>query len=79
VTTIRPNPPPIAPAKPADTARLAAKAFFEIAAGKAPAPLAAAPQATPTVAAAPVTRTPQPPAEPPAQPLRPGSFLDIRV
>jgi hypothetical protein len=72
VTAIRPNLPPLGtptPAAQAPGARAAARAFFDLAAGKAPA--AAAP--------APVQKTLQAPSEPPARPLRPGSLLDIRV
>jgi hypothetical protein len=82
VTTIRPNFPP-APA-PAQSPRPAAalKAFFDIAAGRAPAPAAqvAQPQAPQAVlpAAATLDRAATA-AEPPARPLRPGSLLDIRV
>jgi hypothetical protein len=88
MTTIRPNLPPTVqpgtPAKPSEAARQAARAFFEIAAGKTSAAAPAAPvQASaptaPTRAPAPVSRGAQAPAEAPARPLKPGSFLDIRV
>jgi hypothetical protein len=84
VTQIRPTLPPVAPpaqgVRAADAARLAAqKAFFQIAAGMAPAASATAlPAAGPRTAAA--AQRPAPiPAEPPARPLRPGSLLDIKV
>ena len=91
MTPIRPNlPPPTPPAqgpRASDAGRLAAqKAFFEIAAGRGPAP---APQAPATAAAEPAARLDRPTApaaaaavqagEPPPRPLRPGSLLDIRV
>jgi hypothetical protein len=88
MTTIRPNlPPPLqpgTPAKPSESARQAARAFFEIAAGKTPAAAPAAPvqasaPAAATRASAPLSRAAQPPAEAPARPLKPGSFVDIRV
>jgi hypothetical protein len=88
MTTIRPNLPPAlqqgAPAKPSESARQAARAFFEIAAGKPAAVASAGPaQATAPAAAtrasAPLSRPVQAPAEAPARPLKPGSFLDIRV
>lgn len=75
MTVIRPNLPPLgapSPAAQSSGARAAARAFFELAAGKAPA-AAAAP--APTL----VNRMAQAPVEPPARPLRPGSLLDIRV
>jgi hypothetical protein len=84
---IRPDAFPT-PARPAaDAARLAAqRAFFDAALGRAGAPSAtpvtAVPLAAPvtaTVRAQPVQRLPDPGAEPPARPLRPGSLLDIRV
>lgn len=74
MTAIRPNLPPLghpaAAPQPAG-AQSAARAFFDLAAGKAPA--AAAP--TP----APAQRIVQAPIEAPSRPLRPGSLLDIRV
>jgi hypothetical protein len=88
---IRPDAFPTPPARPAaDAARLAAqRAFFDAALGRAGAPAqanpaqASAPAATTpapfTVRAQPVQRLPDPGAEPPAKPLRPGSLLDIRV
>ena len=95
MTPIRPNALPVQPASTpgvgADAARQAAqKAFFDAAMGRAAPPPAAtvapAPQAArPSLfAAAPaaVQRAeirPDPGAEPPARPLRPGSLLDIRV
>jgi hypothetical protein len=76
-----PQPPTVAP-RPPDSARQAAKAFFQLAAGQAAAP-AAAPQApAPAAAARPATgpnRLAAAPADPPERPLRPGSLLDIRV
>ena len=85
--TIRPDAFPTTPARPAaDAARLAAqRAFFDAALGRAGAPAAAQATAAPaaqsavTVRAQPVQRLPDPAAEPPAKPLRPGSLLDIRV
>jgi hypothetical protein len=92
VTPIRPNvfpaPPAATPVAGADAARMAAqKAFFAAAMGQSAAP--AAPQATAAPrasffapAAAPPQRAeirPDPSAEVPAKPLRPGSLLDIRV
>ena len=84
---IRPDAFLTPPARPAaDAARLAAqRAFFDAALGRAGAP---APAAAPVAAAAPsptpvrphpVQRMPDPAAEAPARPLRPGSLLDIRV
>jgi hypothetical protein len=79
VTTIRPNLPPPAPAAPrvADAARGAARAFFDLAAGRA-----SAPTETASVEPAPAPVTPPPrvaAATAPERPLRPGSLLDIRV
>ena len=73
MTAIRPNLPPLghpAAAQPTG-ARAAARAFFDLAAGNAPAAATPAP--------APVQKLVQAPVEPPARPLRPGSLLDIRV
>lgn len=74
MTVIRPNLPSLGTPSPAAQppgARAAARAFFDLAAGKAP--VAATP------APAPVNKMLQAPVEPPARPLRPGSLLDIRV
>lgn len=82
--------PPTQAAQPqrADPARLAAqKAFFDVALGKAAAPMAPAASMAPAAAAPtaptappkPVQRTPDLTAEPPTKILRPGSLLDIRV
>lgn len=91
MTTIRPNLPPLlttptpanAAPKSADSVRLAAqKAFFEIAAGRAPtAPTAVQAGAPPVAAraATPLAVRQDPLTEAPARPLRPGSLLDIRV
>jgi hypothetical protein len=84
VTAIRPNLPPAAPPAPnpraAEATRLSAqKAFFAIAAGRAPsAPVQPAPAAQPAAApiAAPPTATA---ADPAARIPRPGSLLNIRV
>jgi hypothetical protein len=84
VTPIRPagypTPPPANPA--ADAARLSAqRAFFDAALGRAGASRPAqAPAAVGSTA--PLARRelrPDPAAEAPAKPLRPGSLLDIRV
>lgn len=75
MTAIRPNLPPLAqpgPAAQPPGARAAARAFFDLAAGKAPA-------ATPAPAPAPMQKMVQAPVEPPTRPMRPGSLLDIRV
>lgn len=78
--TLTPNIQPQAAAKPVDAARAAAqKAFFEIALGKTPPAAAAAPVQSGAAAAVQRMTRAQPPADPPAQPLRPGSLLDIRV
>ncbi|WP_133254950.1 hypothetical protein [Phenylobacterium hankyongense] len=87
MTTIRPTGlPPVQPAvqpQRSEAARLEAqKAFFQLATGKAQAPVAAAPTAlatAPVRAAAPAPRIAAPSAEPPARILRPGSLLDIRI
>lgn len=79
---IRPSISPPVPGQAAqrpDAARLdAQRAFFEMAMGRATAPVAAVATA-PTAVAAPVQRLAQPSAEAPAKILRPGSLLDIRV
>lgn len=83
MSVIRPTltPPPAAIPQPqqAQDSKLAAqRAFFAAALGQAqPAAAAQAAPAAPT--AAPLMRTPDPAAEPPAKILRPGSLLDIRV
>ena len=78
------TPQPVQPG--ADAARQAAqRAFFDAALGRAGAPAAARPAAAPMPAApaAAAYRRPEirpdPAAEAPAKPLRPGSLLDIRV
>ena len=84
---IRPDAALNLPPRPApDAARLAAqRAFFDAALGRAGAPAAAPKTTAPaalTPATAPVQRAeirPNPAAEAPAKPLRPGSILDIRV
>jgi len=87
LSPIRPDAFPTPLARPADdAARLAAqRAFFDAALGRAGAP---APASAPVAATAPspvpmraqpVQRMPDPDAEAPARPLRPGSLLDIRV
>lgn len=94
MTPIRPNALPVQPTPTpgagADAARQAAqKAFFDAAMGRA-APPAAAAQAAQIApqpsffapAAQPVQRAeirPDPGAQTPSKPLRPGSLLDIRV
>jgi hypothetical protein len=87
VTTIRPTGlPPVQPAvqpQRSEAARLEAqKAFFQMATGKAQAPVAAAPttaSTTPVRATSPAPRIAELSAEPPAKILRPGSLLDIRI
>lgn len=92
MTPIRPNALPVQPTPTpgADAARQAAqKAFFDSAMGRAAPPAAAAqtPQIAPrpsffTPLAQPVQRVdirPDPGAQTPSKPLRPGSLLDIRV
>jgi hypothetical protein len=83
LTPIRPNAfPPPAANPTADAARTAAqRAFFDAALGRA-APGAPTQQTAAAFAPAPAPRPqrlPDPAAEPPAKPLRPGSLLDIRV
>lgn len=90
MTAVRPPvfPTASAAARPqaADPAKLAAqRAFFQQALGQAQAPRAAAaplpaapPQAAAKAAVQPA-KIPDPAADPPARPLRPGSLLDIRV
>lgn len=82
VTTIRPNPQPIAPQPQGgggDAAKLAAqKAFFALAMGRT-APAAQAEDPAPAVTTPSVNRTAAAGADPPQKILRPGSILDIRV
>jgi hypothetical protein len=85
LTPIRPNglsvPPPTHPS--AEAARTAAqRAFFDAALGRAGAPAPALQTASAVFTPAPIQRPqrmPDPAAEPPTRPLRPGSLLDIRV
>lgn len=73
MTAIRPNLPPLShPAAAPQPGARAARAFFDLATGNAPA-------AAPAPATRPTQKALQAPLEPPARPLRPGSLLDIRV
>lgn len=84
LTPIRPNalPPPPAANPSGEAARTAAqRAFFDAALGRAGATAPAA-QTASAFTPAPVQRPqrlPDPAAEAPVKPLRPGSLLDIRV
>jgi hypothetical protein len=95
MTAIRPfNPPVVTPQQPTSPAvrstaeaRAAQRAFFQQALGDVT-PVRAAPvtaplaqtQAAQPVRAAQTTGVVRPiPAEPPARPMRPGSFVDIKV
>jgi len=85
---VTPQQPTSSPARSTAEARAAQRAFFQQALGDATpvraapvaAPVSHAQAAQPARAAAQVTGVMRPvPEQPPARPLRPGSFVDIKV